>query len=222
MARITDGEVAFSRSRKMADYENAKADARLVFQVGEDEDFTQVFAYASDFVVAEAHRMVGLKSPIPAPVAARTVAVAVAPVAAPVTEAAAPAADAAPAATEPRRRPGRPPKVKPVETAAAAASMDEEDAAAGNDPAADVTGAQPAAPAAEPAVAGIMDDLDAPAPSLISDDDLMKAITERNAELQNPLLIRELVAKYVTAPKRARDIPQEQRQAFISSLRELK
>lgn len=65
-------------------------------------------------------------------------------------------------------------------------------------------------------------DITAAAETPITDKDLNEKLMEKNAILKNPVRLRELVGRYVPPPGMARDIPQEQRKAFLLELEALK
>lgn len=195
---ITGGSVSFEQSRKLAEYENRKAS--VTFNVTQDEGHEKAVAEVlAALELAEHHVLValGLKKQT----------------------------EFQPAAAEPEKSTKgtrkRPPavdvKVDPPKPA--------------EDPAAvvDETPTKPAGAAASetPATssADVVDDslFTASTPE-VTDAELLSQITRKNAALQiaigdqAPPKIRALIGKYVTAPKQAKDIPQEQRAKFLEDL----
>lgn len=98
-------------------------------------------------------------------------------------------------------------------------------------PGSTVTGNTPAADTDD-----LLGDIGAPPPTNITTEELLAAVTRKNAERQSrpngtrlpdgrdgrsPLIIRELIGKYVQPPKTSRDIPQELRVKFLAELAEL-
>jgi len=208
-SQITGGEVGFGRTVKTGDFENKRVDVKLSFTVGDGEDYSTILALAAQQAHAKCHEMLGLREkPLPAPanqpapgangkVAPTTTG--------PIVETAGPAE----AANKARAK--RPPKIEQPDPAAV-------DVAAEQPPA-----KTPEPPkAAEPDPAAVVEEEWAGAASEITDADLMGAITKKNGEIKNPVLIRNLIGKYVPAPKPAREIPQDKRQAFLNELTALK
>lgn len=75
------------------------------------------------------------------------------------------------------------------------------------------------APANATGPATVLDDsLFSAAPAVVTDKELMEAITAKNGTLQNPPKIRELIGRYVVAPGQAREITPDKRGAFLAEL----
>lgn len=203
MAQITGGKVLFGRTVKTGDYENKRVDVELAFSVGDNEDYKAILDLAAAQAHAKAHEMLGLRekplaTPAPAPVEQPKPAEAK-PQSGPVVE------TAGPKEADAKKRAKKPPVVA--------------------DPAAvDVVAEQPKPAEPEPAndPAAVVEEEWAGAPAEITDADLMAAITKKNGEIKQPQAIRNLIGKYVPAPKPAREIPQDKRQAFLAELGALK
>lgn len=118
--------------------------------------------------------------------------------------------------TKAAKPPGRPPKPKtePEKTNGAAA-------AAADDLPTDTK--IETKPKAEPAADDLSDlGVETAAPQ-ITDQDLMSKISAHNHKSKNPVAIRQLIAKQFADPtgKKAQDIPQEKRAAFIEALHQI-
>lgn len=111
---------------------------------------------------------------------------------------------------------------KPAPAAADPAAIGSEPTVAPASGQAISTGEERVDPNAKKADPAGMDDVLAPvAPSQITDNHLMSAITRRNAETSNAMKIRELIGKYVPQDGNhhgAADIEQGKRQAFLLEL----
>lgn len=206
---ITGGIVSFEQSRKLAEYENRKVS--ITFNVNESEGNSATEQVIGALALAQHHTFValGLAKATDTPAAASI------------------------GAAEPEKgKPGRkkPPAVVTVDPprpgADPAAVTD--DAAVVSDTPTQRGGANTAsATATSPDPAAVTDDsLFSPAAEVatVTDAELLSQITRKNAALQvqigdqAPPKIRALIGKYVTAPKQAKDIPQDQRAKFLEEL----
>lgn len=212
MSQITSGKVLYGRTVQPAQYESKRVDVEIAFVVGEGEDYQGMLAIAANAAYSKCHEMLGIKTALATgtvdlPKAAEKPAV--------IIETAGPDAAAektgakrgrkAPPATDPAAVDvvsDHPTKVPAASSAPAAATATAPAAQAGSDPAA-------------------VEDWSA-APSEVTDQDLLNAITKKNAEIKNPAAIRALIGKYVAPPKQAREIEQAKRQAFLTELEALK
>lgn len=222
--QVTNGNVVFSRTRKMGEFEPKKVEVMLSFTLGDGEDAESAVAQVGLLAQQRAMVMLGLPEHAPAqePVQAA---------------ATAGLREQKPAST---RKPKPPivigePKVEAVAEPAADPTSLPADATQAADLAsldgAATTGA--ASPAASTGSASDLTSLDtgevvtedwsaAPADAKpISDKDLSDAVVRRNYELKNATIIRQLIGKYVVFPKGLREIEHDKRPAFIADLSKL-
>jgi hypothetical protein len=204
MSQITAGSVTFGRTVQPKEYESKKAEVTLAFSVPEGENHEAIFAKAEQQAVAKVEQMLtGRVASTKEAVAAKLN-----------------AADAA-APPAPKNGPGRPSNAA---KAAAQAKLDAAAAAAKpNDDLAIFERRESAL--AEDGKAAEMaaedDFLTSAAPAEVTDDAIVQALTRKNAALKNPVAIRQLIGKFVAAPKTAREIPQEARAEFLAQLEKL-
>ena len=217
MARITGGEVTYMERRKIGDYEHKEAKAVLTFSLDEGDDHDATLDSLSISAKAKVHEMLGLigKASPSAP-----------PVAVPMTKA--PVAVDMPAPV--KRGPGRPPKVQ----AAPAPAVEPTPTVAVSTPVAAIVETTIAPPAEK-----VEDDLDLllddPAPEVkkiepdpvteVTDADLLSAVTAKMKKTNNPIAIKDVVRKTLTAAgitnhtgKQVRDIPMSHRPVFLEHL----
>lgn len=210
MSQITSGKVLYGRTVQPAQYESKRVDVEIAFVVGEGEDYQAMLANAANAAYGKCHEMLGLKmaaligqtdcgkTELPAKPGV-------------IVETAGP--EAASEKTGGKR--GRKAPVA-VDPAAVDVVSDPPTKAA---PSAPAPATAPAAQAGSDPAA--VDDWSA-APAEVTDEELMKKITSKNAEIKNPAAIRALIGKYVAPPKQAREIEQAKRQAFLTELDALK
>lgn len=226
MAQITGGKIFYSQTRQAAQFEPKKAEVELSFIVGEGETFAEVAKMAEDFAVAKVQEMIGAK----ATPAARTVQSAPpkpavdastggkgaaamdttqpAPVSGKEAYAAKEAAAKAPRASVPKA--GKKDEAKPQISQGGERVNPEDDAIDMGDVTLDADGLP--IEAGEPVVVAAQ----------ITDAEMTSAISKVNQKLQNPALIRAVVAEFVgPPPKSSRDIPQEKRAEFIAKVEAL-
>lgn len=217
-ASVTNGTVNFLRRIKTGDYEHKEASVTLNFSVPEDMGVAEAAGWVErigQMAETKAHVMLGLVKSA-AVETVRAVENVAAPTISEVKASIAKAEAPAPAATEPPKHRGRPPgsKNKPKEeTADTAASIEDEPAPEASQK-----------PGDEPAVVDEGDPFGIgaePEPEPITDADLIGAVTKKNAEIKAPARIKEVIYKFVTAPKTVRDMAQEVRQAFLDELAKL-
>lgn len=223
---VSGGALTYERSVKVADYENKKLALTLTFGVPEgSEVLPDELDGLIDGAIDRVHEKLGLK-----PVVRKPTAFEEAGGQTNVSQAA-----TAPAAA-PKSRGKRPPivetKVTPEEVAAALTerqareargniSENPEDRKDAANPADVDDTAAATVEGANKDPAGFDDELFTGAAPEITDSVLMDAITKKNAALKDPVKIRQLIGKYVTAPKPAREIPAAVRQAFLDDLDKL-
>lgn len=199
MSQITGGSVTFGRTVQPKEYESKKAEVTLAFSVPEGENHEAIFAKAEQQAVAKVEQMLtGRVASTKEAVAAKLN-----------------AAEAPSAVTQvPKRGPGRPSNAEKAAKAADAkpnddlAIFDRRESALAED-----------GKAAE--MAAEDDFLTSAAPAEVTDDAIVQALTRKNAALKNPVAIRQLIGKFVAAPKTAREIPQEARAEFLAQLEKL-
>jgi hypothetical protein len=197
---INGGRVVFSRSVQPAQYESKKAEVELTFIIpeGNDPADTSMLDQAMALAQAKALEAVGLKK--------------VPQVAAPVQK---PAQEA----------PAEPAKVAPVEAEKPPATK-EQAAAAMNAREGKPVVVMPAISSGGERVSPEDEedpDLMSAAETVEITDAVMKhACSERNAAIKAPQKIKAVIAEFVKFPKGCADIPQNQRQAFLDKLKELK
>jgi hypothetical protein len=199
MAQITGGKYSYTRVVKDDDYGiKREFSAELTFNVGEDDPVGDIGVEIAQRVVDITHEKLRIKS----------------------------ATASVPAAASEIVKTGSPSPVGPSPAAAVPVNDKEKLAAEA------VARATPAptkpkrAPKAEAApVPVVEDDLselfgETAAPArVITDKDLMEAVTKKNATLKDPPKIVALRIKYVgQLPKQMRDIPQEKREEFLKEL----
>jgi hypothetical protein len=102
-----------------------------------------------------------------------------------------------------RRGPGRPPKVETATPAADPAAIDVVTTVAPAEPADDLLTA-----AAEPV-------------ATITDADLVAALNRKVGQTKNAIAIKQVIGRYVTPPKSAKEIPQEKRAEFLAEIEKL-
>lgn len=208
---ITGGVVSFEQSRKLAEYENRKVS--ITFNVNESEGVNATEQILAALALAQHHVFValGLSKASDTPAAASI------------------------GAAEPEKKPTmtrkKPPAVNVVvedKKPAADAAEVVDDAVVVSDTPTQSGGANAAsATGTTHDPAAVTDDsLFSPAAEVatVTDAELLSQITRKNAALQvqigdqAPPKIRALIGKYVTAPKQAKDIPQDQRAKFLEEL----
>jgi hypothetical protein len=211
MATITGGSVGFEQSRKLAEYENRKATITFNVSAVDGEDASTVLDAAFLLAQNKVFTALGLKPvAVPASVSGEALPTKDTHDAAGIKEANAGKLEGD------KKKPGRPPKVAPV----AEVKVDDVDfpdipddlkkdkpqistGEERKDPADDEWGAEVAA---------------------VTDLELTSKINHKNGELRKvhgdaaAPKIRQLIGKYVTPPKQARDIPAEARAKFIEDL----
>ncbi len=208
MTQITGGEVSFGKTVQPKEYESKRADVKLLFAVGEGEDFKEVFDRAAAEAEAKCYQLLGLTVPPKSQI---------------VGEAAAGAG---------RRGPGRPPRL-PESTGqnsgGPAAGQTTGATTQAKDPAAIADDGIPAAlkrtngkangereATDKPADPAAVADEWAAESSPITDQQLLEAITKKNAEIANPSAIRKLIGAY-GAPSAAA-MAADKRAAFLAEL----
>lgn len=222
MSQITNGRVTFGRNVKTAEYEGKKAEVEISFAVGEGEDYKDVLDLAATTARDKAYEILGLLKP---PATATSTA-AVQAAAAPQTEA---------PKTPARRGPKKPPVQEVVLTEADKAEIAAKLEAASKLTPGISTGEQRRDPNNPDDVDDLenlgnetgtqssgdeenLDDLLGGAPAPVTDEDLVSAITTKNAKLKNPVAIRQLIGKFVKPGGQAREIAAENRQDFLDQL----
>jgi hypothetical protein len=234
---ITGGSVTFEQSRKLAEYENRKVG--ITFNVNEENGDRSVEQVLQALTIARSAVFVALGLPASADVISVEAVLGAA-----VGGEASGDADPAKPAGKPRGK--RPPAVQvttretpktDAEVKADAAATVVEKTTQGTN-AAEVVEEVPTNPtgvtvgstaSSTPSsdAATIDESLFAPAAAEITDADLLGRISRKNQELskalgpQAPVKIRELIGKYVQAPKSARDIDQSLRTKFCTELEAL-
>lgn len=208
MSQITGGSVTYLRRVKTGDYEHKEAATTIQFSNGENEE--DISAQARAVAVDRTNEALGIK-----------------PADAPVTQPSTPAT--APMKPRATRGAAKPPTVQALPNTAGEAGGEVASSTTGGatseaDPFAD-SGLQeqitaPASGGTEPAGSdnGFDDDLLSPPAKEINDKELVEALQAHNRKVNNSPGIRALVGKYVAVPKRAQDIPQDQRRQFLDEL----
>lgn len=212
MAKILGGTVTYGRTINLGDYNSKKAEATIGFSVEDGGSIDEASAVA----VAKVNELLNITP-------AKAVTVLAAPLERFTTTALAPKethdaagikeANAGKLEAE-KRKPGRPPKVTP----AAEAPKPVDDEFPETDKPQISTGEERKGPED---TAG--DEWGAEAPA-VTDLDLTSKINHKNGELRKvhgdaaAPKIRQLIGKYVTPPKQARDIPGEARAKFLEDL----
>jgi len=200
---ITGGFVTFEQSRKLADYENRKAAVSFTVSEPEGEDAEKQVGHALDLARHLVLVQLGIEPPRHAVSVSEEEA-------------------------EPEKK-TRKPRTKRPEVVIV--EVTEEDKARHATPAKDPLevddDVKPAISTGEERVDPEADPLDVeedwPAPTEVTDKDLLDKIGRKNAALLKndtgaPVKIRKLIGTYVQAPKKASDIPQEVRQKFLDEL----
>jgi len=203
---MTGGSVTFERKIKPADYESKGAIVQLSFNIADGQDTQAVLDEVSKMAMGQALKMVGVQEQ-PGKTKADLE-----------KEALDRAGQGNPPAAS-SKSPRKPPSSKKTEEKA--------------DPAKDPAAVDDA-PAGERQVSANPEDRKDPAavddalfsaadaPKEITDAELMQEITAHNAKVKNAPEIRKLIGEYVKPPGQARDIPQNQREAFVKKLKEIK
>ena len=215
MARITGGEVTYMERRKIGDYEHKEAKAVLTFSLDEGDDPDSMLDGLSLSAKNRVHEMLGLigkASPSAPPVPTRAAVLT-------------PEAQAAVGMPAPvKRGPGRPPKVQAAPAVVEVPKAEEA-------PAPDTTKPTPT----EAPVDDLDLLLDEPAPEIkkiepdpvteVTDADLLSAVTAKMKKTNNPIAIKDVVRKTLTAAgivnhtgKQVRDIPMSHRPIFLEHL----
>ena len=226
MARITGGEVTYMERRKIGDYEHKEAKAVLTFSLDEGDDPDSMLDGLSLSAKNRVHEMLGLigkASPSAPPVPTRAA------VLTPEAQAAVGMPVASPLTQKPmeapvKRGPGRPPKVQAAPAVVETPKTEEA-------PAPDTTKPAPT----EAPVEDLDLLLDEPAPEIkkiepdpvteVTDADLLSAVTAKMKKTNNPIAIKDVVRKTLTAAgivnhtgKQVRDIPMSHRPIFLEHL----
>lgn len=198
MKNITHGEVTFGQTNNLGDYNSKKAEVKIGFNVDEGDDAAKQLDAAGQMAKAKCAELLGNT-----PAAAKIAAPAAPAVPAGPTKAdlAAAAKIASPETAAPKPRAKKPPAPKPAEDPSAMSDETVIEEPAAEDASDLFSAEEPDAPAAK-----------------ITDEELTTSITKRNAVINNPPVIRQLISKYVKMPGQARDIPQEKRQEFLTEL----
>lgn len=212
MAQITGGKIYYSQTRQAAQFEPKKAEVELSFIVGEGEKFEDIAKLAEDFAINKVQEMIGA---IAAP-AVRAVKL--------VTPKPAVDTTTPPPANSKEAYAAKEANVK--KDAAAAPKTSVPKAGPKADKPAISTGEERVDPAdvgtSDDDLLGVVETVTIPAAKTITDQDISSAITKVNQVINNPVALRALVATFVDPPKGSRDIPQEQRQAFLDKLNAMK
>lgn len=201
---ITNGKISYSRTLNTGDFNNKKAEVQLEFSA-EPGKHTDALNTVSRLAIDKCNEMLGQASPKSGAAVVQVAASSGG------DKAALAAAAQAAVSVEPTiaRTPEAAPKAKkPPKPPKDAASLD------------DIEGATVAKPVVD--AASLDDDLLGAAETEITDADIQNKIVATNGVIKNPKAIRDLIAKYVTAPKRATDIPKELRSKFFGELEQLK
>lgn len=203
MSQLTQGEISYSQTVNLGDYNSKKAEAKIGYSIADgasEADAKAMIDKAGQVAFSKVVELLGLPSKpgigknSPAPAAEP----APAPAATGKTKADLAAEAAAPAAAKlPRAK--KPPAADPadIEEPAKPAAKDPADLDDGFDP---------------------VPEKKVEAPAKVTDEELTSAMTRRNAVIKNAALIRALVAEFVAHPGRAIDIPQERRKEFLDKL----
>lgn len=209
-AKATGGYVIYGRTIKTGDYENKKAEVRLDFSFGDVKDQAGVLHKVAELATHKTHEILFA---ISAGAASRAAAP-------PIGDEPAAHADAAPAGAR-KPRAVKPPSTPKPETITADAAEVVDEPAGEAAPATVAAGAE-AAVASDPAA--VDESLFGAAEAEITDVELTGAVTRKNQEITNPPAIRALIGSFFRDPagKQVKDIPQEQRAAFLAKLAELK
>lgn len=222
-SQITGGRVTFLRRVKTGEWEHKEASAEITFSVPEGDGASDQGTFDRAFDIAQGGvlQRLGLVAKLSVPVAVVAATQGSANGAGPTG--AAPEVPADPPRTTRRASVKKPPTVisniTPEEIAAAKA------AAAGREITEHPEDRQdPVQVEREEILANVdlvgdfSDDLLSPPVQEITDKALVEAIQARNIKVKNPVAIRALIGKYVAPPKTGRDIPQDQRAAFLLEL----
>lgn len=201
MPQITSGVVRFLQRSNTGDYNHKEASAELSFTVGDSEEYQVGLDLAGAAALTKVNQLLFA----PRAAVAETPA----------------ATEAAPAKA--KGKGGRPPK-------AAEPALDPTDprvTGVADAPVVDPSDIDdtpvPQETAAVEDPAGLDDLLGEEAPKEITDKEVVSAITQRQAVINNGPLIRTLVAEFAGPPPNgSRDIPQDKRAAFLTKLAELK
>lgn len=204
--QITGGKVTFGRSVQPAQYETKKAEVEIAFTLSEGEALGATLDTAGSLAQSKALELVGLKPAGAQPPAAKAPERTKADLEAEALAKAKGETEKAPKA------PKAPPKTKPAETKADAATTIEE-------PTRQISTA-PEDRKPDPAT-DLEDPLSVPA-AAITDAELTSAVTQHNAKIKNPTAIRGLIQKFVgKTPCTVVQIAPEVRAKFIEELKKL-
>ena len=217
MSYISGGSVTYLRRVKTGEYEHKEASASISFSQGEGE--VDISSEAAQLALTRVNETLGIGQPAPATGVAK-----------PATAQPEPGTAGAEAPKPTQRRGSRKPPA--VETQAPPAGGQEADPFAEGSTSQSSAGqstvgsssSQPSTQSTTPAGGegnGFDDDLFSPPQPEINDKDLVAAVFAHNQKVNNGPAIRELIGKYVVAPKGARDIPQELRAKFLLELVEI-
>lgn len=202
MGTITGGTIKYGETRKMAEFENKRADVELAFNVAEGEDAAKAIEVVKDLARNHCHTMLAGVSNAPKYGNAPALAVAVAfndePQASIVNE-------ANPLTTTKSR--GRKPAPKMPAQEEKITTVEAEI----------VIPEPPAAPKAEVVIAE-------PVKDGITDAELMDATTKCQQKVMNAPAIRKLLNEcgVKAPPGRIIDLPQDKRQTFLNGLNSIK
>lgn len=199
MPQVTGGQVVYGRTVQPAQYESKKAEVTLTFGLDEGTAPEAAAAFiqsVADDAIAQAHRMVGIGVPAEPAVAAK-------------------------------QKPAEP-KQEPAKTSTkeeAAANLNAKDAAKSNKTEIDLGDTKPAISTGEerkdPKQAD-PDGLDLEGGTTpITDTMLQEAVQAKMKEINDGKRIKAVREKYVQVPKAIKDIPQEQRAAFLADIKAL-
>lgn len=203
---ITNGKITYGRTLNTGDFNNKKAEVQLEFSA-EPGKHADALSTVSRLAIDKCHEMLGQASPKSGTTVVQVAASSGGDKAA-LAAAAQAAASVEPTIARAAAEPAAPKAKKPPKPPKDAASLD------------DIEGATVAKPVAD--AASLDDDLLGAAETEITDADIQNKIVATNGVIKNPKAIRDLIAKYVTAPKRATDIPKELRSKFFGELEQLK
>lgn len=212
--QIIGGTLIYGRTVQPAQYETKKAECHLQFNVPEGGAINgEQIEEVAKLAMTKVHEMVGLAKPNKAAVSAAVASTAPA-TSVPATGRTKADIEAEMKAAAQPKTPKVPPKTKPAP--ADAAEITDEDAT----PQIRKNPEDRKEPASN-AAAVVDDELFEPAAKMITEADILAAVTAKQQQINNAVAIRKLIGKYVSPPKRASDIPVESRAQFLKDLEAL-
>lgn len=197
--QVTNGTVKYGETRKIADFENKRADVELIFTIAEQEEYSAAIDAVKSVAIQKCRDMLGQPTTLKMP---EVVLVGQELTGAQVLERMNEVLEPKPAKTK------KPPKMPVAENAPVIAA----------DPAEIIE------PVVETLVQDSLDDILPPLTEEITDATLMDATTKQQQQVKNPVAVRKLITEcgVKCPPGRLIDIPQDQRQKYLDGLKLIK